>query len=100
MPIRTLLVDDEEIARRGLRVRLERANDIEIVGECGNGVEAIERINVLSPELIFLDIQMPELSGFDVLRAVDLKRSRMSSLSRRLTNTPYAPLRFTLSIIF
>jgi two-component system, LytTR family, response regulator len=73
VPIRTLLVDDEEIARRGLRVRLERANDIEIVGECGNGVEAIERINVLSPELIFLDIQMPELSGFEVLRAAQPK---------------------------
>lgn len=68
MPIRTLLVDDEEIARRGLRVRLERANDIEIVGECQNGVEAIAAINLLSPELVFLDIQMPEVSGFDVLR--------------------------------
>lgn len=69
MPIRTLLVDDEEIARRGLRVRLERANDIEIVGECRNGLEAIGAINLLSPELVFLDIQMPELSGFDVLRS-------------------------------
>jgi two-component system, LytTR family, response regulator len=69
MTIRTLLVDDEEIARRGLRVRLERANDIEIVGECKNGLEAIDAINLLSPELVFLDIQMPELSGFDVLRS-------------------------------
>jgi two-component system LytT family response regulator len=69
MPIRTLLVDDEEIARRGLRVRLERANDIEIVGECQNGLEAIAAINLLSPDLVFLDVQMPELSGFDVLRA-------------------------------
>lgn len=70
MPIRTLLVDDEEIARRGLRVRLERAKDIEIVGECQNGAEAIEKINLLSPDLVFLDVQMPELSGFDVLRSV------------------------------
>jgi two-component system, LytTR family, response regulator len=70
VPIRTLLVDDEEIARRGLRVRLERAKDIEIVGECQNGVEAIETINLLSPDLVFLDVQMPELSGFDVLRSV------------------------------
>lgn len=69
MPIRTLLVDDEEIARRGLRVRLERADDIEIVGECQNGPEAIGAINLLSPELVFLDVQMPELSGFDVLRS-------------------------------
>jgi two-component system LytT family response regulator len=70
MPIRTLLVDDEEIARRGLRVRLERANDIEIVGECENGLEAIGAINLLSPDLVFLDVQMPELSGFDVLSSL------------------------------
>ncbi|HEY6516753.1 MAG TPA: LytTR family DNA-binding domain-containing protein [Steroidobacteraceae bacterium] len=70
MPIRTLLVDDEEIARRGLRVRLERASEIEIVGECQNGAEAIESIHLLSPDLLFLDVQMPELSGFDVLRSV------------------------------
>src|SRR5215469_10173999 len=70
VPIRTLLVDDEEIARRGLRVRLERAKEIEIIGECQNGVEAIETIDLLSPDLVFLDVQMPELSGFDVLRSV------------------------------
>lgn len=70
MPIRTLLVDDEEIARRGLRVRLDRAKEIEIVGECQNGAEAIESINLLSPDLVFLDVQMPELSGFDVLRSM------------------------------
>ncbi len=70
MPIRTLLVDDEEIARRGLRVRLERAREIEIVGECQNGSEAIESINLLAPDLVFLDVQMPELSGFDVLRSI------------------------------
>ena len=70
MPIRTLLVDDEEIARRGLRVRLERAKEIEVVGECQNGLEAIDTINLLSPDLVFLDVQMPELSGFDVLRSV------------------------------
>jgi two-component system, LytTR family, response regulator len=69
VPIRTLLVDDEEIARRGLRVRLEHAADIAIIGECRNGVEAIESINLLSPDLVFLDVQMPELSGFDVLRS-------------------------------
>ena len=70
MPIRTLLVDDEQIGRRGLRVRLERAREVEIVGECRNGIEAIEAIDRLSPDLVFLDVQMPELSGFDVLRAV------------------------------
>lgn len=73
MAIRTLLVDDEDIARRGLRVRLERAADIEIVGECRNGAEAIESINLMSPDLVFLDVQMPEVSGFDVLRSAQPK---------------------------
>jgi len=70
MSIRTLLVDDEEIARRGLRVRIERVSEIEIVGECRNGSEAISAINLLSPDLVFLDVQMPVLSGFDVLRSL------------------------------
>jgi len=73
--IRTLLVDDEEIARSGLRVRLERASDIEIVGECRNGYEAISAINGMSPDLVFLDVQMPELSGFDVLNSAQPKRT-------------------------
>jgi two-component system, LytTR family, response regulator len=68
--IRTLLVDDEELARRGLRIRLERAGDIAIVGECTNGHEAIAAITRLAPDLVFLDVQMPEISGFDVIEAV------------------------------
>jgi len=70
--IRTLLVDDEELARRGLRVRLERAGDIAIIGECGNGQEAIAAIGRLTPDLVFLDVQMPEVSGFDVIDAIGL----------------------------
>ena len=65
--IRTLLVDDERLARRGLELRLAAAPDVEIVGECENGREAIERVAELAPDLMFLDIQMPGLSGFDVL---------------------------------
>ncbi len=72
MSIRTLLVDDEELARRGLRVRLERAGDIAIVGECSNGQEAIAAIGRLAPDLVFLDVQMPEVSGFDVIDAIGL----------------------------
>ena len=70
MSIRTLLVDDEELARRGLRIRLERAGDVEIVGECANGREAIAAIPRLAPELVFLDVQMPEVTGFDVIEAI------------------------------
>jgi two-component system LytT family response regulator len=65
--IRTLLVDDERLARRGLELRLAAAADVEIVGECENGREAIEQVAALAPDLMFLDIQMPGLSGFDVL---------------------------------
>lgn len=65
--IRTLLVDDERLARRGLELRLGAAPDIDIVGECENGRQALEAVASLRPDLMFLDIQMPGLSGFDVL---------------------------------
>ena len=65
--LRTLLVDDETLSRRGLELRLRVANDIEIVGQCSNGREALQSIRELKPDLVFLDIQMPGLSGFDVL---------------------------------
>jgi len=64
------LIDDEEIARRGLRVRLERISDIEIVRECPNGMEALDAISQLAPDLVFLDIQMPQMSGFQLLHAL------------------------------
>jgi two-component system LytT family response regulator len=68
--IRTLIVDDEPLARRNLRVLLEKDPQIEIIEECRNGREAVKAINTLSPDLIFLDIQMPEMDGFDVLEHV------------------------------
>ena len=68
--IRTLIVDDEPLARRNLRVLLEKDPQIEIIEECRNGREAVKAINALSPDLIFLDIQMPEMDGFDVLAHV------------------------------
>jgi len=68
--IKTLIVDDEPLARRNLRVLLEKDPQIEIVDECRNGREAVKAINALAPDLIFLDIQMPEMDGFDVLQRV------------------------------
>jgi two-component system LytT family response regulator len=65
--LRTLLVDDESLSRRGLELRLRVANDIEIIGQCSNGREALSAIREHKPDLVFLDIQMPGLSGFDVL---------------------------------
>jgi len=65
--IRTMVVDDEPLARSNLTVLLRRDPEIAIVGECGSGVDAPEEIRRARPELLFLDIQMPECDGFDVL---------------------------------
>lgn len=68
--IRTLLVDDEPLALRGLELRLEEYDDIEIIGTCANGREAIKKIRAERPALVFLDIQMPGFDGFAVIKAL------------------------------
>jgi two-component system LytT family response regulator len=68
--IRTLIVDDELLARERLRQLLRREPEIEIVGECANGRAAVEQIRKDPPDLMFLDIQMPELDGFGVLQEI------------------------------
>lgn len=70
MTIRAMVVDDEELARRGIRALLKRAGDVEIVLECGSGDEAIKAIAAAEPELLYLDIQMHGKSGFDVIAAL------------------------------
>lgn len=65
--IRVLIVDDEPPARRNVALLLQRDSEIEIVGECGSGKDALSVIRSLSPDLVFLDVQMPECDGFDVL---------------------------------
>src|SRR5215470_558552 len=66
-PIRALVVDDESLARRNLTVLLRRDPDIGSVAECESGLDAIEAIRQSKPDLVFLDVQMPECGGFDVL---------------------------------
>jgi two-component system, LytTR family, response regulator len=68
--IRALIVDDEPIARAGIRKLLDGQSDVTIVGECRDGAEAVERIRSDRPDLLFLDVQMPELNGFEVLAAL------------------------------
>ena len=69
--LRTLVVDDEPLARQTLRALLERERDVELLGECGDGPSAAEAVRSRRPDLLFLDVQMPELDGFGVLRAID-----------------------------
>jgi len=66
-PIRVLVVDDESLARRNLTVLLRRDPDVGSVAECESGLEAIEAIRQSKPDLVVLDVQMPECGGFDVL---------------------------------
>jgi two-component system LytT family response regulator len=68
--IRALIVDDEDLARQVIREMLKPHPEIEIVGECANGFEAVRMISELKPDLIFLDIQMPKLDGFEVLELI------------------------------
>jgi two-component system LytT family response regulator len=69
--IRTLIVDDEPLARERVRSLLAQEADIELAGECANGVEAVAAVKAGCPDLMFLDVQMPGMGGFDVLRALD-----------------------------
>lgn len=71
--IAALIVDDERLARSRVAKLLASHDDIRVVGECRNGGEAVEFINSRKPDLIFLDVQMPDLDGFDVLARADLK---------------------------
>lgn len=69
--IRTLIVDDEPLARERLRTLLQHESDVEVIGECADGRQAVSAITADAPDLVFLDIQMPVLDGFGVLQALD-----------------------------
>ncbi|MBK9138922.1 MAG: response regulator transcription factor [Verrucomicrobia bacterium] len=75
MKIRTVIVDDEPLARERLRKLLTAEADIELVAECGDGAEAVEVIDREQPDLVFLDIQMPELDGFGVVQQMAPQRT-------------------------
>jgi len=74
MPLTTLLVDDEPLAREGLRLLLGRDADIGVIHEAKDGREAVAAILSLHPDLVFLDIQMPEMDGFEVVRRIGAER--------------------------
>jgi two-component system, LytTR family, response regulator len=72
--LRILIVDDEPLARRGIRQLLAGESDVIVVGECRNGREAVEAMQRLNPDLVFLDVQMPDLDGFGVIREHGVER--------------------------
>ncbi|MBK4716554.1 MULTISPECIES: two-component system response regulator BtsR [Tenebrionibacter/Tenebrionicola group] len=69
--LRVLIVDDEPLARENLRVLLQEERDIEVVGECANAIEAIGVVNKHQPDVLFLDIQMPRISGLEMVGMID-----------------------------
>ena len=71
MNLRVVIADDEPLARERVRTFLAEEPDIEIVAECGDGAEAVLRIEQLRPDVLFLDVQMPRLNGFEVLEAIE-----------------------------
>ena len=70
VPLRVVIVDDEELARLALRQHLTTLGNIEIVGECSNGFEAIKAASDLKPDVMLLDVQMPKIDGFEVLEVI------------------------------
>ncbi|MGM0525477.1 MAG: LytR/AlgR family response regulator transcription factor [Pseudomonadota bacterium] len=74
------IVDDESLARKGLALRLEPFTDVELVGESGNSREALEQIIVKKPDVVFVDIQMPGLNGFELLRELQQKMSQLPAI--------------------
>ncbi len=72
MIIRAIIIDDEPLSREGIRIRLSKYDSIKVIAECVNGNEAIEYINKLKPDLIFLDISMPGKNGFEVLNEINM----------------------------
>ena len=73
--IRVLIADDEPLARERIRTLVEGEPDIEIISECSNGLESVSAIEALKPDLVFLDVQMPEMSGFEVLETIGVTYS-------------------------
>lgn len=72
--MRALVVDDEPLARRGICQLLADHTDVEVVAQCGNGIEALAAVAEHAPELVFLDVQMPEMDGFEVVRRIGVER--------------------------
>jgi two-component system LytT family response regulator len=72
--IRALIVDDEPLARKRIRSLLAQDSSVDVIGECSDGYKAVSSINELTPDLVFLDVQMPAMDGFDVIKTIGPER--------------------------
>ncbi len=88
MSITALIIDDEQLAREELQYLLDTAGDVEVLGQGHNGIEAVEMIRRLDPDLVFLDVQMPGLDGFAVLKKL-LESGRRESLPQIIFATAF-----------
>lgn len=98
--IKILIVDDEPFARRYIREMLKGDADVEIVGEAGNGKKAGQMIAEADPDLVFLDVQMPEMDGLSLLESLDPKSLPFIILRLRTKNMRSRRLNITHSITF
>lgn len=96
-PLRVVVVDDERLAREKVRSMLAAHDDVEIVAECSDGLEAVNEIRRLRPDLVFLDIQMPGSDGFDVLRR--LKTAKLPAIVFVTAHDEYAIRAFEIEAI-
>lgn len=80
MSLRVLIVDDEPLARAGVRARLDAHTDVSVLGECGDGATALAFLQTQSPDLLFIDVEMPGLSGLDVIEALSPEQRPLTVL--------------------
>ena len=100
MSLRAVIVDDEELARRELRYLLEQMGDVDVVAEASNGIEAVETIRSSAPDVVFMDVQMPGLDGFAVLkRLMDRPKMRMPEVVFATAFDQYAVRAFEVNAI-
>ena len=95
MSLTAVIIDDEPLARQELQYLLERAGGVDVLAQGTNGIEAVELIRTHKPDLVFLDVQMPGLDGFGVLKKLLIARFRCRrwSLRRHSISMPSARLR-------
>jgi len=99
MALRVLIVDDEPLARQELQYLLENAGDIEVVGAGSNGIEAVELIRTHKPDVVFLDVQMPGLDGFGVLKKLLEKKMQLPQVVFATAYDQYAVRAFEVNAV-